>query len=456
MKRYFSLILCCLLVICGTFTAGCKSSALDERNSSENSSQENISGKPLRFCIDIGWGTFYVGGIERPAKAFLELCKNAGGPENVEPEIIPPEGEERDAAIQRLRTEIMSGSGPDVFLVNSCSSYWKSPLFPYPDQSMANRLFLPLNDLMEASQFTNWEEQIPVVMDAGKLEGQQYLLPAAYTFPVTLCKAEIAPQIGETLTRSEVLRSGDPLLRASALYTHGQFGGPYGYYISDLLAPLADYSAGRPAFTEEELLSEILRSAELEQRDLKGEFDSAPGFLRTNFGVDFPADPVSGIAAQGNPLAFLPLFDEDGDISASVTAFAGINANTENPEGAFSLLDYLFSRDYLTRNTPMEVTLCDWLYRSFALPVDGALGQEEFPILSWWLSEENFQAYSNMRDRISTVRFCTPLDGEIDHLFVECGMTFRSEELSESEKQEKIASAVSEAYQALKQMISES
>ena len=457
MKRYFSLILCCVLVICGIFTAGCKSSTLDGKNSPENTSQENRSGKPLRFCIDIGWGTFYAGGIEGPAESFLKLCEQAGGPEQVELEIIPSEGEERDATLQRLRTEIMSGGGPDVFLVNSCTSYWrKDPLFPYPAQSMANRLFLPLNERMAASRFTDWEEQLPMLLDVGKSEGQQYLLPAAYTFPVTLCKAENAPQMGEALTRGEILDSGDPLLRASALDQHGSFGGPYGYYISDLLAPLADYSAGRLTFTEEELLSEILRSVELKKEDLAGEFDSTPGFVRTNFGVDFFADPVSGITAQGGPLAFLPLFSEKGDIPAAVTAFAGINANTEDPEGAFFLLDYLFSRDYLTRNTPMEVTLCGWLYESFALPIDAKAGQEEFPVLSWSLSEENFRAYSDLRDRITTVRFCTPLDTEIDHLFVDCEMIALSDGISESEKEEKIAAAVSETYQVLKQMVSES
>ena len=449
MKRILPLLLCALL-ICAGFS-GCGSNS-----PGESLSQGKNSGNSLRFCIDVAWGVTYAGGIGGPAEAFLKLCEKAGGPQNVELEIIPPEGEEREGALQRLRTEIMSGRGPDVFLVNSTASFWKDPLFPYPAQSMANRLFLALDELMEDSRFTSWEEQIPAVMDIGKQDGQQYLLPAAYTFPVTLCKAEIAPKIGEGLTRSEILRSDDLLLRASALDTHGQFGGPYGYYISDLLAPLADHSDGRLTFTEEELLNEILRSVELKQKDLKGEFDNTPGFLRTNFGVHFSPDPVSGITAQGGPLAFLPLIGENGGISAAVTAYAGINANTEDPEGAFFLLDYLFSREYLTRNTPTEVTLCNWLYESFALPVDAKAGQEEFPVLSWSLSEENFRAYSEIRDKISTVRFCTPLDAEIDHLFADCETISLSAKLSESEKREKIASAVSETYQALRQMISES
>ena len=412
--------------------------------------------RPLRFCIDLSLGAVrWASGIERPAKEFLQYCEDAGGPQNVELEIIPAEGEERATAIKRLRTEIMSGSGPDVFLVNCSPTHGaEEALFPYPEQVMANELFLPLDDLMKASQFTNWEEQIPVVMNSGRLQGKQYLLPAAYTFSVTLCKQADAPQAGEyPQTRSEILSGDDPLLLTSALAGDGY----YANYISDLLAPLADYSGNKLTFSEEELLSEIQRSLEVSKKQNEGRLDGAPANLQTNFCVLFPQDMLGGISAQGNPLEFLPLLGENGDISCTAMTFAGINANTARAEEAFFLLDMLFSRDYLTKNTSEQATLCNWLYESWALPVDEKLGQEEFPILGWWLSEENYQAYCNLRDRITTAKFCTPLDTAINQLFSSCRYILLYEEgSSEAEKQEKIKAEVAEAYQQMKQMVSES
>ena len=420
--------------------------------------------KPLRFCLDLTLtGTIFQDNGEAAAEHFLKICEEAGGPKDVELEILPREGEERETALRRLRTEIMSGKGPDVFLLDTCPTWGvKEALFPYPEQSMANELFLPLDDLMKTSQFTDWGEQISIVMDSGKLQGKQYLLPAAYTFPVTLCKKEDVTAGGTARTRGELLNSEDPLLRASALPV--LVSSAQGLrivdsnFFKDLFPRPADYSGSKLTFSEEDLLGEVQRNLELMHRYNQGDLDGAPAFLQTDFCVSFPQDTLTGITAQGNPLAFLPLLCEDGSISATVTTFAAINANTDRAEEAFFLLDMLFSRDYLTRNVPMTgATLCNWLYEGSGLPVDEKLMQEEYPVLNWWLSEENFQSYRSLRDRITDVKFCTPLDTAINDMFLDCLFDSEyDEDSAEGETQETVMETVAETYTKLKQMISES
>ena len=82
-------------------------------------------------------------------------------------EILPPafSAQERDIAITRVRTEMMAGKGPDVFLMDMTCSFKSlsansgkllDPLFRFPEQAMDNRLFLPLDEYMEASS-TNYD-----------------------------------------------------------------------------------------------------------------------------------------------------------------------------------------------------------------------------------------------------------------------------------------------------------
>lgn len=47
----------------------------------------------------------------------MNTVKSLGGPENVSFEYLPREGTERETALDRVRTEIMSGGGPDMFII---------------------------------------------------------------------------------------------------------------------------------------------------------------------------------------------------------------------------------------------------------------------------------------------------------------------------------------------------
>ena len=52
-------------------------------------------------------------------KKFQDVIAELGGPENIKLEFPPKCGDERDAYMTALRTEIMAGKGPDVFVALS-------------------------------------------------------------------------------------------------------------------------------------------------------------------------------------------------------------------------------------------------------------------------------------------------------------------------------------------------
>ena len=113
----------------------------------------------LRICMDIG----YLGEDPEFRNAFKSrtLITNmlyAGKTANVdvprafELEYIPTEGTERETALTHIRTEVMSGGGPDLF-ITVCNT--KYPLqedenvFVMPEKAMELTMFLPLDEYME-------------------------------------------------------------------------------------------------------------------------------------------------------------------------------------------------------------------------------------------------------------------------------------------------------------------
>ena len=89
---------------------------------------------------------------------FTSKFKYFTGIEDVQLIYLPRQGVERETKLQRLRTEVMSGAGPDIFIVNCGSADYA--LFPYPEKMMNSGFFLLLDDYIENhAQFTDWDKQ---------------------------------------------------------------------------------------------------------------------------------------------------------------------------------------------------------------------------------------------------------------------------------------------------------
>lgn len=105
----------------------------------------------------------------------------------IELEFVSPVGGASDPAkreeeIHQLNTEIITGGGPDVFIMGTFR-YTDSNLFPDVAKAMGNHAFLPLNAYAQAAGFQR-DDYIQPALEAGQREGEQYILPLSISVPL--------------------------------------------------------------------------------------------------------------------------------------------------------------------------------------------------------------------------------------------------------------------------------
>lgn len=339
--------------------------------------------EPLRVCVDLECvGTSLYSGtsdLESLVHALKSSIMNIGGPKDIEFEILPEAGVERDTAIKRIRTEIMSGEGPDVFIMAGCkkaidsefNSPVEEPLIALPAKAMESGYFLVLDEYMEKStQFAEWDKMTRIVLEAGKNEEGQQIIPLCYRIPATVYSVkEVEHTPSKEITWMDMLESEDEALAAAAVWTDMDvFAATWNTVKDDLLftdlgvpmtefvlGELADYKQEKLLFTEEELRLRIKEICVLADNYLAGQYDSAPthycGFPGHNFnmnkkgadeeGQQYPE--LNGLKIEEG-LRMIPLYSDDGGVTAEISAYAAINRNTKRADDAFFVLDYLLSR----------------------------------------------------------------------------------------------------------------
>ncbi len=193
-------LLCTLCILC----PGCEQSgpapersAAPEPESSAQPAEPGPAGEPdtLQVLIDVEFSSPFVTPLaEGMGNRLVDNLKLAGGKiGEVEFAYLPKEGADREAALTRMRTEIMSGQGPDLFICGCTNPQAEEePLFRFPMQAMENQLFLPLDEFFASAQFTEYEKLLPMAMEAGRNQEGQQLVPLAFTLPVTVFRKEEA------------------------------------------------------------------------------------------------------------------------------------------------------------------------------------------------------------------------------------------------------------------------
>lgn len=419
---------------------------------------------PLRICIDTG---FY--GIEAPfarvkdgANGLAKSVTSHGGPENVELEIIPTNGSARETALTRIRTEIMSGGGPDVFLCScvNTDAYATSQttLFPFPARAMADGLFLPLNSYLENTQYMEMDKMHPVIMEAGKIDNGQMIMPISFTMPVTVYKEGEAELPSALTTFEDVVTSGDPILQSTAVYAY-QYDNQMRCSFPYLFAELADYKTGELTVSEDDLLqvlkgiSDLRRNATSEK--LPAHFSEQLSF--DTYKIQYVGEDLRQGIYDSTPQVMLPLYNQKGGATALINSFAAVNANTQQPENAFLVLDLVLSK-FMCKNNELYTFFCQ-----NALPVHTEMGEYrdvtndngvvDCPYRVKYLGSLEsaaFVPYSKARDQISCARFNTAIDQELVNLVLSCR---REIQMSDEDG---FRSAISKSYEKLKRLLDES
>lgn len=463
MKKVICVLLAILMLI--SMLSGCA-------GKTDFAGETDFKGKSesLRIIVDLGsTGTSYVEAALTDLKS--SVVYTAGIPEeDFVFECLPTEGPERRTAIDRIRTEIMSGEGPDLFIVQCRSSLWEPLLFEMPEKFMELGFFLPLDEYIENAEYAEWDKFTPTIMDAGRNEEGQLLVPLAYELQAAMYRKNDVTHTPtnmtwEELKNEEALRDAVQRLGAGLPPT-GPWNGSYDFPIDGILGTLADYQSEELLFTEEELLLYATEICEITKYYEDNKLYEVPYCTKSSLGVGFNSTGegawVEGRNLVGNllngitehdALTLVPLYSDDGGCTALVSSFAAINRNTDRPEDAFKVLDLLMSTSYQCNS----VLFRDFIFKGYfepGIPVHSELMSEQFVVRGteahnlWFsLTPENFEAVSAVREQITGVQIYGSLNEALETMMYNCYQAYKNEEDH--------IQIVHEAYDVLCQMMAE-
>ncbi len=415
--------------------------------------------EPLRICLDADAFELRVDSCKETMESFLATVAQMGGPSDVILEVLPGSGTERKTALQNIRTEMMSGAGPDLFIVLCGGSVNEGEaLFEIPEKTMQLGAFLPLDEYIENAQFMEWEKYTSAVIEAGRTDEGQLILPLTYTLPLTFYRtADTAGvKLGKETTWEDMLTDESGILKAAASWMHHAanefvFMWSSDNYIEYTFGEIADYESEELLFTEEELRQRTKEILDMQKLFDNGGLQNIPAHYQTKIYPTFSwpsengflePDPHNGIRFEEEQ-TMIPIYSEDGGTTAEIVSFAAINANTERAEDAFYILDLMMSPNYQRAFDLYEF----WLCGSSAIPVYEGILQKELPMSLHYLSDANYAEFSRVREQIDHVRFRGGLTDEFDYMYLDC--------MDAVEAGEDIAPIVSEYYTKLKQMMAE-
>lgn len=184
-------------------------------------------------------------------------------------DILPTDESEREIYLKQLRTQIMAGSGPDVYIlptdnvltVDSPTKYSQNrlttqaeidPLFRDVTQAMYSGVFADIGSFYDADTDLNTDALRQDVMEAGVIGGHRYVLPLRYTMPVLLTDPSNYEETGIT---QELIDSGIGDLAEHALAANDLMMA-IGLRMPDdtsLLPQLFDYEKGEMVITQQEI-----------------------------------------------------------------------------------------------------------------------------------------------------------------------------------------------------------
>lgn len=404
-------------------------------------------------------------------EAFLQTVPGNNWEFIVKCEFLPDAFEspqDREQELQRIRTEILSGKGPDLFvldsyyesLVEASQSRSGSAVFNFPQQAMENRVFLPLDEYLDNAEVMEWDKLNPTIMAAGRNDQGQLIIPMQFDFNVVPWRPSgYGMDVELPQNRQELLDSGCGVL---------EFAGMGGQQVSMLngFVPLVDWDKDAPAFTEEQLLEKVLLERESWQRWTSGRYDfftEAGELDRSKIDIkegwtaimssrmsnyDYIDDWhfISGISDIRNTniqegTVLVPSYNDNDGITAFVTTYAAINANANYPEYAFRVLDKLLSKGEMVRQT-----LYGWCC---GYPVYMGVGSHDTPFQSGRVDVWAYAQFEELMKKVDDVRFLTELDWEARELEMKA---VYPDEISEDE----IKRAVHDSYMTMKMMLAES
>lgn len=283
----------------------------------EKSEEEKI----LRVVAD--------GRLYKKAEAAAGFTEGTNSEIEVRIQRLPDEKETRENEIQKLRTEIMAGKGPDVYLLEKEEENVIEeaiPLLENPYKTMQSGALAPLDEFMEKDSY--WEDSTynEVILKAGQYDETQYILPMSVRYDVLPRTTDMEEMTGDTLGEwlEQAKNSGDIRIKQAMNMA---------FRCARWIQPAVDYESGEIFFDQKkwsEFADEIFQFKTDEQESL---------LQGQHYQVDMPGPNLwqEGIDWQVVP-------DLDGNKMASIMTYGAVGMSSDLKKEAYDFL-MLFLND---------------------------------------------------------------------------------------------------------------
>ncbi len=405
-------------------------------------------------CINAAYG--YNSQATRGQKTFETIVKHFGGtPSGIKAklEVLPMEGDSAyDAELTKLRTEIMAGNGPDVFLMSGFgggdASLPKNTLFQNPEAAMEKGLFLPLDKYIENARFMEFDKFDPKVMAAGQNEQGQVILPMFYR----VCEMMTFPEDKDAplpANWNEILACTDSDVRVRASFGLTSLG------LREMcFDKIADSLNEELLIDEEEFFLRVKEALDFYTGSIP---------LMDKFSDTMTAQQAISLANSGEMQYFVP-GTASGSINAAIETWCAVSSSTKFPEDAFFIADILLSYDFL-KQEPFWSKQPPAQKNSQSMTFFWTAGESLVPVHTGILSGKGSYKYNegliparraaikNARENIGYAYFTSNVDREIDHMTAEL---FDMARQGESLTGDDIRKAADKTYTTMKMMLAES
>ena len=381
--------------------------------------------KVIHLVTDLGHNAKFHTGVEDDtdlAQYALEQAMEKLGTlpvgYRVEVEVLPTNEADYQSRLTRIRTEIMSGEGPDIFLLSTDDLPRLNPqehLFPDAQKAMADNLFLPLDDYVKSAKFMEFDKMNPTIMEAGCTADGRLILPMHYTYGAVRTTLPLADN---GVSWTDAMNAADGTL--ASLYASAT-----DLYFHTIFPETVNYESKTLRFSKEELYDAVSKA--IARRDNDRERDGTIRGLVVDGTINETTADYSPPwdATLKDSVVYLPLRNKEGGVSATVTSYIAINKNTPHPDEAFHVVDVIMSRRFQSGakfwdegryyGTTSAIAVFSW---STGVTVYDDLMTESQPVnYDYWIPDELFPAYCELRDKITDARVRTNVDQALDDLF---------------------------------------
>lgn len=305
-----------ILCVC-TLTAGLWGCGTEEKSEEEKILRVVTDG---RLYTDVEFAARFLEGVDSGIEVRIQR--------------LPDDKAEREIEIQKLRTEIMAGKGPDVYLIDGGEEYGEEflPLLENPYQTMQSGALAPLDALMEEDSY--WEDNTysDVILKAGQYDGHQYILPMSVSYYVLSRETDMEEMTEDTLGEwlEQARNSQDIRLKTafwSSLWAQS----------ARWMQPAADYERGEVLFNKEKWIK-------FSDQYFQFHIDVGEEVHETGNWYNFEMLSSAVFSDKTSPIDLQVVPDLEGRKMASIQTYGAVGMSSDLKQEAYDFL-MLFLND---------------------------------------------------------------------------------------------------------------